>query len=157
MNTSMCDSRTRTKSVHTPWLTLSLLEHWCCTAVKFKLIGGMYPSLKKKHEYRRWRKKVSPNVLLPCVISHLEISTVQNICVTCSLSFKSSSFLVRYKWIRTLHDLGELIFSLLTLARQVTSNSLRPFKMMCPDWKCEDSVMTFEHLYYPESQFCHFS
>lgn len=164
--TSICDSSTSFKSFYAPWLTLSLLEHWCCTAEKFKLVGVEVSKLKRRRREKRGRKgeekeeeeeKMFTNVLLPCVISHLEFSKVWNICVICPLPVKSSSFLVRQKWIRTMHDLTELIFSFLTSARQVTSNTLGSFKMMCPDWEFEDSVMTFEHLYYPESQFCHCS
>lgn len=81
---------------------------------KLKLLVGEVSKLKKQFT----------NFLLPYVISNLEFSKVQDVCVMYPLKVKSSSFLVRQKWIRTIPDLGELTFSLLTLARQVTSNTL---------------------------------
>lgn len=81
-----------------------------------------YPSYKTSKQTKT--QQASTNFLLSCVIANLDFPEVKNVCVMCPFSVKSSSFLMRQKWVRTIHALGELTFSLLTLTRQVTSNTI---------------------------------
>lgn len=81
-----------------------------------------YPSYKTSKQTKT--QQASTNFLLSCVIANLDFPEVKHVCVMCPFSVKSSSFLMRQKWVRTIHALGELTFSLLTLTRQVTSNTI---------------------------------